>query len=183
MPKFNQLKVGGVLSETQYYKVVDIKGDKVQLQNDEGTNIVVNDGYVENALNAADQFTKTEKVTKTKLAEIFMSYPRIAMTVNFNKQVKPEDVAKGIIDVYDDLGMGMTKADFGKKVKAALSIKGEERTMIGRHYGSKDVNGRVHFIDMNVEKAVGKDYDTRQRLVDPRTINFIIVDNVKYQLK
>lgn len=183
MSKFKNLKVGEVLSEAQYYKVSKIVGDRVQLTNDAGEAIVVDSSYVDNILASAQQFDSVEQVNKTTLAELFLANARVAMTVQFNKKVKPEDVTKGIVDLYDDLGIGMTKAGFSKKVKAALNLKGEERVMTGRHYGSHDVNGRVQFIDMNIDKAAGKDYDSRQRLVDPRTINYLIVNNVKYELK
>ena len=183
MSKFKSLVVGEVLSETQYYKVEKIAGNRAQFLTDNGDRVVLDESYVNNLLASAQQFEKTEKVTKTALAEIFMKNARVAMTVQFNKQVKPEDVSKGIVALYDKMGIGMTKADFTKQVKKALNLKGEERVMVGRHYGTTDVNGRVHFIDMNVDKAAGKDYDTRQRLVDPRTLNYIIVNNVKYQVK
>ena len=183
MSHFNKLTVGEVLSESQFYTVEKVVGSKVQLKNDTGESIVVNDDYVNNQLSSAAQFETTEKLNKTDLAQLFIDNARVAMTVNFNKQVKPEDVTEGVVQIYDELGMGMTKADFKKKVKSALSIKGEERTMVGRHYGSTDVNGRIHFIDMEQPKTAGKTYDTRQRLVDPRTINYVIVGNVKYQLK
>lgn len=183
MSKFQNLKVGDVLSETQYYEVVKTDGNRVQLLNDEGENIVVNDQYVDHSLASSDQFDETKKVTKTELAEIFLGAGRTAMTVQYNKQVDPKDVQVGITGIYDNIGMGMTKEAFGKEVKKALNLKGEERIMVGRHYGTKDVNGRVHFIDMKAERKAGKTYDTRQRLVDPRTINYVIVGNVKYQVK
>lgn len=183
MSKFENLEIGEVLSETQYYKVVKTSGDKVQLVNDHGANVVVDNLYVEQCLHSAQQFDKTEKVTKTKLAEILKDSARQAITVCFNKQVKPEDVQKELSSIYSQFNLGMTQADYDKKVKAALNLKGEERVMVGRHYGGVDVNGRISFIDMNIDRDPSKDYDTRARLVDPRTVNYIIVDNVKYQLK
>lgn len=181
--EFSKLKSGEVLSESQYYKVVKTQGDKVQLVNDEGSNIVVNKDYVENCLSSASQYSSEEKVTKTKLAEILTSNARQAMTVCFNKQVKPEDVQKKLSALYKDFGLGLTQEDYDKKVKAALNLVGEERVMVGRHYGSPDVNGRINFVDMTLERDSSKTYDTRLRLVDPRTINYIIVNNVKYKLK
>ena len=55
--------------------------------------------------------------------------------------------------------------------------------MKGRHYGNIDDLGRIHFIDMEVEKGDNPDYDGRSRQVDPRTIQYLIVNNVKYTLK
>ena len=183
MTNFKDLKVGDVLSETQYYKAEAISGNKVQLVNDNGDKCVVDSEYVRKSLSSAIQFESIEKVTKTRLAEIFLENSRVAMTVNYNKQVEQKAVVDGITEIYSNLTMGMTKEDFGKKVTKVLNLKGEERMMVGRHYGSHDINGRVHFIDMMVEKDGKKDYDTRQRLVDPRTLNYVIVNNVKYLIK
>jgi hypothetical protein len=43
--------------------------------------------------------------------------------------------------------------------------------------------GRVQFIDMEEEKTPGKDYDSRQRQVDPRSINWFISRGIKYTVK
>lgn len=77
----------------------------------------------------------------------------------------------------------MSESDFKKAVNAAIEFKGEERTMKGRHYGATDPGGRYHFVDMEQENDSSKDYDTRNRLVDPRTLNWLIVNGVKYQVK
>ena len=55
--------------------------------------------------------------------------------------------------------------------------------MVGRHYGAVDEFGRIHFVDMEIERDITKSYDNRMRLVDPRTIKYLIVNNVKYILK
>lgn len=186
MSKFANLKVGEVLSETQYYKVVKIKGTKVQLQNDEGENIVVDAGYVDNCLSSSVQFEKTEKITRTALAELFVNSARTAITVNFHTKVKEADVKKALHALYANKGGKiLSEADYKKKVNAEVkkAIQGEERTMIGRHYGSQDDFGRIKFIDMEAVRDTSKEYDTRYRLVDPRTINWVIVDNVKYVVK
>lgn len=177
MANFKKLVVGESLSETQFYKVEKIAGNQVQLVNENGDQIVVNDDYVNKALASASQFESTEKVTKTRLAEIFFENSRVAMTVMFNKQVDPKKVSENVSSIYDQLGIGMTKQDFEKKIKAVMNIKGDERVMVGRHYGGIDVNGRVSFVDMNVTSGINT------RLVDPRTLNYIIVNNVKYQVK
>lgn len=179
----NEVKVGDILSETQFYTVTGVKDGRVNLNTDKGEGITVDTSYAHNLLHSASDFSEVKKVTRTDLAEIFISHSRMAMTVNYNKQVKPDDVASNIAELHGDLTLGMTQADFKKKVKKALTLKGEERTMVGRHYGSPDINGRVHFIDMEIERDAEKEYDTRQRLVDPRTLNYVIVDNVKWQAK
>lgn len=181
MGEFKNLKVGGVLSETQYYKVEAIKGNKVQLGTESGESIVVEDNYVESFLTSAHDFKEEKKITKTEMTEVFLSHPRVAMTVCFNKQVKEADVVKEIMEAY----ASTAPKDADKVMKAAVKrgLNGEERVMIGRHHGSTDGFGRVHFVDMEQEKGTKSDFDGRSRLVDPRTLNWLIVNNVKYVIK
>jgi len=187
MTKFRDLKVGEKLSETQYYSVVKIVGDKVQLKADNGEDIVLNKGYVENLLTSSTQFEREEAITKTDAAALFLASPGVVMTVNFNTQVKEKDAIEQLRDIYPNKGGKMTsEADYTKKVKEIISsvITGKERTMVGRHYGSQNEFGRVSFIDMEVDKDPSKpDYDSRTRQVDPRTINWMIIRSVKYKIK
>lgn len=182
MTQFKNLKEGHSLSETQYYKVAKISGDRVQLKTDSGENIVVDKAYVESFLTSADQFTETTKVTRTELAEMLISNPNVVMTVNFNKQVKEADVAKEIQEAYEN----STPKEFATKMKKAIKagLNGEQRTMVGRHSGNRDDFGRVHFVDMNIDKDPAKPaYDSRMRLVDPRTINWLILRGTRYEAK
>lgn len=179
--KFKNLKKGEVLSEQQFYKVEKISGDKVQLKNDNGENIVVDNKYVESCLLSATQHMSEKTVNKTEAAAIFLSQAGVAITVNFNKQVKEADVVKDIMSTYADSAPKVFEAAVKKAVKAALV--GTERTMVGRHYGDMNELGRVQFIDMEEEKTPGKDYDSRQRQVDPRSINWFISRGVKYIVK
>lgn len=184
MTKFSNLKPGEVLSETQFYTVAKKKGDKVQLTTDEGSNIVVDRNYAEKMLSSAGQYNETKKLTRTELTQIVLNSPRIAMTVNFNKKVKETDVKKALYNLYPNKGKITSQKDYEKQVRQALDLKGEERTMKGRHYGSVDANGRLHFIDMALgTKDVKNNVDSRQRLVDPRTLNWAIIDGIKYEVK
>ena len=184
MTKFKELKVGEVLSETQFYTVDKVKGDKVQLSTDSGENIVVNKTYAESFLASSAQHTSVEKITRTELTEKVVTSPRIAMTVNFNKKVDIKDVKKALHALYPNKGGRIaSEAAFKKNVNKAIDLKGEERTMIGRHYGTTDSTGRLQFVDMKAIRKVGVDYDSRQRLVDPRTLNWAIIAGIKYQVK
>lgn len=178
---FSKLKEGSILSETQFYTVVRTKGDQVQLQNDQGEDIIVGKAYVESLLFSADQFTETKKITKTEVANIFLGNPNIALEVNFNKQIKEADVVKELLEAYQGSTIKTMESAIKGAVKKALN--GEERTMRGRHNGHTDEFGRVHFIDMEVTKDTSKEYDIRHRLVDPRTINYLVLNGVKYVVK
>lgn len=181
MTDFKKVKVGNVFSESQFYTLKKIKGGDVELENDNGESIVVNQNYVENCLVSADQFTKEETINKTTFSELFASNPGVVMTVSFQKQVKEADVLAEIKAAYENSTPKEIEAKLKKAIKAALN--GEERIIVGRHNGSGDGFGRFHFTDMEIAKDGSKAYDVRQRLVDPRTGNFMILKGVKYTVK
>ena len=186
MTKFKSLKVGEKLSETTYYSVVKISGNRAQLRTDAGENIVVDSGIVEKQLVSASQYEKEEKLGKTEMAALFLSSPGVVMTVNFNTQVKEKDALDQLNSLYPNKGGKLTsETEFKRKIKEVISsvITGKERTMIGRHYGGQNEFGRVNFVDMEAEHDTSKDYDTRTRQVDPRTINWMIIRGVMYKTK
>lgn len=178
---FNKVKEGEKFSETQYYTLVKIAGNKVQLKNGLGQDVVVDKKYVEECLVSAEQFDNTVKLSKTELAKLFLENPNVALTVSFNKQVKPEDVSKEIMSAYEGSTVKTMEAAIKKAVKSALN--GEERVLVGYHTGVQDDFGRVSAIDMNIDKDPAKDYNTALRLVDPRNINYLILKGKKYIVK
>lgn len=181
MAKFNKLKAGEILSESQHYRLLRVHGSMAILKPDSGEPIEVDREYVETFLTSGEQETTKETISKTDAAALFVSNPYVAMTVNFNKMVKPADVEKQIMDAYESNTPSEFKAAVKETIKHGLT--GEERTMVGYHYGKLDDLGRVQFIDMKLERNPRLNYDDRLRLVDPRTINYIILRDVKYIVK
>ncbi len=181
MIKAKLIKKGEVLSEQQFYVVDHIVGDKIHVKNDAGQLITLNNQYAESCLTSAAQASNTKTVNKTEAANIFLGLSGVAITVNFNKQVKAVDVLKEIMDTHENTAPKLVEAAFKKAITRGL--EGEERTMVGRHYGELNELGRVQFIDMEETKTPGKDYDTRLRLVDPRQLNWFIGKGVKYVVK
>jgi hypothetical protein len=179
--QFNKLNVGSKLSETQYYSVVKIKGNQVQLKNGLGQDIVVDKGYVEDCLTSADQYEKEEKLNRTDLAALFLKSSNIALTVSFNKKVKDADVIKEIMDAYEGSTPKTIEAAIKKAVKRGMN--GEERVLVGYHTGIQDDFGRVSAIDMNIVKDPSATYNTALRLVDPRELNYLILSGTKYSAK
>lgn len=183
--KFNNLKQGEILSESQFYKVVKIAGKQVQLENSSGENIIVDNKYVESCLNSADQFEKEVKSTKTELAEVLLSNPRTAMTVAFYKQDTPktkkvfEGEKQAKIKEIQAAPVGRIESLLNDLVENPISkvIPGSLRVMKGRHNGDQDEFGRVSFIDMEVTTGVPT------RVVDPRSIEYIITNKTKYTIK
>lgn len=182
MSEFKKLVVGEVLSETSFYTVEKVVGDKVQLGAENGESVIIDKPYVEAFLASASQYKLEQAVTRTEMSEIMLKNSFRAITVNFQKQVKDTDIQKEIQEAYEN----STPKEFASKMKVAVKkgLSGVERSMVGRHFGHQDEFGRVQFIDMEVKKDFSKaTYDTRQRQVDPRTLNWIIVNDIKYVIK
>lgn len=60
---------------------------------------------------------------------------------------------------------------------------GEERTLRGQMVKVETGLGRSEVIDFDLDNNPKKDFDTRVRQVDHRTLKSLIVDNVKYIIK
>jgi hypothetical protein len=173
--KFDKVKVGDVFSEVQHYKTVKIAGGKVQLKNGLNQDIVVDSKYVEDCLISGNQFTTEEKVNKTDLTKLFLQNPNTVFTVSFNKQVKEADVVKEIMESYE----GSTPKTMGDAIKKAVKrgLTGEERVLVGYHTGLQDDFGRLQVWDMNITDG------NPTRLVDTRSLNWLICKGIKYIVK
>lgn len=191
--KANQLSKGAILSESSYFTVKEVQTKAIIAVDDYGHEITISNEYVEQVMLSADIFSSTEQKNMTELAEIFINSPRVAQTVCFitkgeekAKKVYEEEKAAAILKLQNakvseiaQLATDLIENPISK------SIPGKERIMRGRHYGQKEKDGlgRIDFIDMEIPKDTSKSYENRIRQVDPRTIQWLIVNNVKYVLK
>ena len=174
-----EIKVGDKFSRLSYGEVTDVNGLDVTVKNEDGVQWMIAKNLVEEQFSMAASVESTEeKLTQTAITAKVLSNPGTVMTVSFNKKVKEADVVRMIT-------VAPANTTSKAKILAREILKGEERIMIGRHYHSIDDNGQLSFIDMELEKEIktsadGNTYDVRMRKLDPRTINWVIVDNVKY---
>jgi hypothetical protein len=102
---------------------------------------------------------------------------RIVMTINFRKQAVPKDLKTAVQLLLNDVARGTPipkDRALGKLLKEATV--GTERIMIGRHFGTTDEFGRIHFLD--VESTT-----PGLKTVDPRTVEWCIIDCVRYEIK
>lgn len=178
-------KKGDKLSYTQFFIIEGVNSDSIHVKDESGRSIVVQGEELINEMSSSSLINETRKVSRSEAVEIFKSFPKTAMTVNFNLKVKAEDVVKELKALYPNKGKIVSKTDYDKQIAQSVkdALEGKERTMVGRHYGSFDDFGRVTFIDMDLPKDTSKSYDTRTRQVDPRTINWLVVNGVKYEVK
>lgn len=186
-------KKGDILSETAYYvvKKSDGKGGII-VDDDMGNEITLSKDYVDSdILVSGDYFSSEEEKTATELAELFLANPYRVLTVCFIPQGKD----KGVRQLKAERAAWAEEVGKAFMAKGASAIeeyaskpvdtkeKTDPRIMRGRWHGAQDNFGRVNFVDMEKPLPAPGAYDSRLRQVDTRTIQYLIVDNVKYNLK
>lgn len=139
-----KVKVGDLVNTTEYLKVEEVNQDGLVVKNlHNDVKFRIKGKELIDELRSADSFDKTEKVTKTELAERMMKCYNVVFTVSFDK-------ANGI-----------------------------ERVLRGRLMSHEPLMGRSYCEDLDIDGTP----DKRLRQVDHRTLNYLIVNNVKYVLK
>ena len=177
---------GKKFSRMSYGEIVAVEADAYVVRNEQGVEWTIPAHLVDDEFAINDNSATESTITATELASLFASNPHVICTVNYNKKVNRTDVKAKMNDLYANKnGIILSEAQYQRKVSRALNgiVNGVERTMIGRHHGHVDEFGRVQFVDMQAERDETKAYDTRLRKVDPRTINWLIINNIKYKLR
>ena len=100
-------------------------------------------------------------------------------STDYDKEVKTPKT--GIAEILMNSGDAIIQVCFEK-------ADGTERTLTGYVIGAEVVLGRTIAIDIEKPKEIrkgkdNKEFDTRQRLVDHRTLKSLIYKNVKYFVK
>jgi len=181
----DKLGAGQFLSEAQYYHVDEVNDQGIIATNDRGFKSRITLDIVKDDMYSADQFEETKQVSKTELAEIFSNLGDAVFTVAYHKQLDSKEVIEAMQELYPNSGGIASKDDYMKRVASLgkTMLKGEERILIGYKLGTDSNLGRSHVIDLQQVNDPAKNYDTRQRLVDHRTIKSLIYKNVKYVVK
>lgn len=189
-----KIKKGDVWSRHSFGSVVDVGAAAITVQNEYGKTWQVgpdlfNDEFLAVSSDPLDYVT-IAKLSQTDLASKFEEFSRTAVTVNFNKKLDPKDLMAKVSDAF---ASSKNKPAAEAEVRRILqeNLAGEERTLVGFHYGARDTFGRLHFTLVETDKngqqtslrPTDNSYDKRHRLVDPRTINWFIADGVKYVAK
>ena len=168
------VKLGEYLTLFNYYKVEGIDDEYVHVSDEKGNRIRISKGIVNDSMHSTDQYTKSEKVTRTRLAQIMEGLGHAAFRVTFQKQVTPAAVA-------DELeGRDVSTKAKRRKVVNEL-MRGETRVMHAKLQRSieDDVEmelGRYKVIDLEKSEP-GK---PAPRLVDTRTVSELVVEGVRY---
>lgn len=176
-----QLQVGEYLSEVQYYKIVAVAQKTVTLVNERGFEFKVSKGIIAEGMYSASQYNTEKQVTRTEICEELEQVGNHIFTVNFHKQVKEKNVREKLLNAINlENDSSLSKAEITKtfkKVSKSL-LQGEERTLIGYLLKVEPKVGRSTVIDLELPTD-----KYRIRQVDHRTINWLIIKNVKYLVK
>jgi hypothetical protein len=171
-----KLTAGDHWSRNSYGRIISSNQNEVIVENDQGTRWAIDPPLFEAEFNTADQFIETKLVTRTEMVNKITSSARIAMTIFFRK--KPEH--KELVDTVEQLLTSNAKALSRRQLSAKLkeATAGAERIMVGRHFGTTDEFGRIQFLDVE-----GSGSGIGLKTVDPRTIDWCIIENVRYEIK
>lgn len=181
----SQLRKGDFLSETQYYRVLEIEKDYVYVENERGFKTHIAKNIIGEGMFTAHQYQEEREVTKTEMANIFTGIGDMIFTVNFNKQLREKEARVALLELYQHLeGEKTSQKDYEKKIKKIVksTFQGEQRTLIGYKIGLDQNLGRTLVVDLEIRKG-NRQADQRIRLVDHRTINWLIYQNVRYIVK
>lgn len=195
-------KVGDVLSESSHYKVLADNGNlNFKLKHLESGDVVyIDEKYIHNYLESADDFTNEVKVTREDKKDGTLGIRSIfegihgsqVFTVCFKKQDTPKSQRKlnaEIATLISDFSKEIDTIQKNKKGVAEAAKKfaeeliknpilpyeeGEDRVLRGFKIQFESRDGRYNCIDMDIE-------DTNNvRPVNINTIKWIILGGTKY---
>ena len=172
--KASDIQKGERLALFNYYEVTDTDSQFIHCTDENGQGVRIGRAIVDHSMVSTSQYHKSEKVSRTRLAQLIETVGHAPFRVTFDKQVQSTAVADALEG--EDLS---TKAKRRKVVSAAM--KGEERVMHARLWRSLEDDpemelGRYKVVDLE-KSTPGK---PAQRLVDTRTVKEVIVEGVRY---
>lgn len=174
--KEKAVEVGNFYSEKEIYKVEEVQGTEAVVTNTKGEQLAVSLEYLNN-LSGPNDFTKTRHVTQTQIEQILSNSKGELIKVNFNKKPQGKNIAADLMRALREAKIHSKPwNEIDKIVKRSVSaeVKGDERTLVGYPTKNGSDNGRVLVIDLELQE------ENKFRMVDTRTVNWLIVDGVKY---
>ena len=175
-----KIKVGEYLAEIQYYQVVKVNPKTIKVVSDKGVESNIDKDLVLE-MYSASQYQIEKSITRTEVNNILANIGQQIFTINFNKQVKQDDIKNKLLTaIKDEEGNPLTYEQIEKNLKTISKElnKGEERTLIGYLLEINNEMGRSSAIDLEIERG-----QNRLRQIDHRTINYLIFKNTKYLVK
>jgi endo-alpha-1,4-polygalactosaminidase (GH114 family) len=177
----SRLKVNEYLCDIQYYKIIQINPQKITVVNERGFEFDIDRDIVEEGLYSASQYQIEKAITRTEICEILERAGSHVFTVNFNRQVQEQELQEKLLETIKQEAEKLANdRDIEKAIKklSKEALKGKERTLVGYLLQTEQKMGRSLVIDLQVAAE-----RNRIRLVDHRTLNWLILQNVKYTVK
>lgn len=171
-----QLIVGQFLSRVSYVKVKDISDASIIVENESGFSWKIAKPIVEKEMVSAHQIDEEQSMTRTEVVKRLQSAGDTIFSVCFCKKITEKPIAERLATI--DPG----DIDTPKKRRALAKefLSGETRILVGYLYKSEPEMGRSVVIDLEIED---KNLDTKKRLVDHRTIEWLVLNKTKYVVR
>jgi len=166
-----KVKVGDTYSRISFGTVVEVKAGGIKVRNNKGDEPWdVSNAIIENEFAFANghHAEATKEVTGTEAITILKDHPRTSMTVCFHKKPDPKKAAELL-----KTGQGPNDTDKAWLSKVKKALEGEVREIVGYHLGTWTPQGHLQFFE------TGKGI----RSVDPRTIDWLVLERNKYVVK
>ena len=163
----DKVRVGSVWTRHDSGYVTKIEGNTIHVKNNKGDEWSLTAPLVSSQFNFADQADENIKVSRTEMINIIKDNRQTAMTVTYHKKPDGKVVSKLLKDGQGDM------TDRNWLIHINKIVLGEERVMIGHHFGSFDEHERLRF----------REHGKGQRLVDTRTLTELTVNRVNYTLR
>lgn len=180
--RLNDVRVGDIVSRHCYYTVVAVNAPSElisikNLDNDEPSIQIQGRRIPENEMVSASQFSRTEAVTRTEMVRHMEGAKDTVFTVCFHKQATPKD-ARAVVERIIAAGDAMPEREKMRLVREEVLL-GELRTMVGHLVDVEPSMGRSRVVDLQIPLGAG----IRERLVDHRTVEWLVLRDVKYVIK
>jgi hypothetical protein len=168
------MQLGNWFSETLFFKLNSHTGAEWSCTNlkKEPETYTVPKEQVLNQMYSGTLFESEEKMTRTNLVELLTNANETVFTVTYRRKVTEEDIIEILSTVTDEKDFEKRRKELAKQIP-----EGKQVTTTGFLTKTEERLGRSTIIDLS--QAYGKGY----RLVDHRTLEEIIIKNVKYSLK
>lgn len=167
-----KFEIGQIFSQTQYYNVREIDGNRITVENQFGNFMHVSKDIIEK-MASATHFVREIPMNMTGLAELLDSISDTVFTVKFKKQANLEGVQERLSKVkLADLKDPKKVTTLAKEL-----TEGSDTQMTCHLVESENNLGRSTVIDLSAKTP------NKFRQVDHRTIEYIIYKNAKYVLK
>jgi hypothetical protein len=171
--KPEELKEGEWLSGTVYYKILNPRGQSHEVEDSFGKTLTVGDSILGREMVSSCQFDREEKVTRSQMVEKLSQAKDTVFTVKFKKKLTGKRVREVMEeDDYDTQTPAKRLRILNKAVAG-----GEDRVLVGFLKDCEPFMGRSAAIDLNVAGP------HKERQIDHRTVEELILNRIKYILK